>query len=272
MASVLMVGNWLLPLLYLALLVDYGATFFLRTRTVARNPWLLPVIGVHTLVLVLRGIHLGRPPTEAHEILSVVTLAIAAVYTVIEFASHDRRGGVFVILLAFLFQYTSTVFLAAPGAVSPVEAAESVWMRLHVVPALVAYTAFGFACIYGLLYLAARRGLRHHRFGVLFDRLPPLDLLGRMMWLALVTGFIFMTLTIATGPLLAAAGHAAAEGMTGSPKIMSKVITGGVAWIIYAVAILGRLLGKWQPGRISVVAAFGYAVVVALLVASALLS
>jgi ABC-type uncharacterized transport system permease subunit len=60
--------------------------------------------------------------------------------------------------------------------------------------------------------------------------------------------------------------------MTASPKIMSKVITGGVAWIIYAVAILGRLLGKWQPGRISVVAAFGYAVVVALLVASALLS
>ena len=272
MASVLTVGNWLLPLLYLALLIDYGATFFLRTRTVARNPWLLPVIGVHAVVLVLRGVHLGRPPTEAHEVLSVVALAIAAVYTVVEFASRDRRSGVFVILLAFLFQYTSTVFLAAPGVAATSEASELAWARLHVVPALVAYTAFGFACIYGLLYLAARRGLRHHRFGVLFDRLPPLDLLGRMMWLALVTGFIFMTVTIATGPLLAATGHAAAEGMTGSPKIMSKVITGGVAWIIYAVAILGRLLGKWQPGRISVVAALGYAVVVALLVASALLS
>ena len=272
MASVLMVGNWLLPLLYLALLVDYGATFFLRTRTVARNPWLLPVIGVHTLVLVLRGIHLGRPPTEAHEVLSVVTLAIAAVYTVIEFASHDRRGGVFVILLAFLFQYTSTVFLAAPSAVSPVEAAESVWMRLHVVPALVAYTAFGFACIYGLLYLAARRGLRHHRFGVLFDRLPPLDLLGRMTWLALVAGFVFMTITIATGPFLAVSGHAGTEAVTASPKIMSKIVTGGVAWVIYAVAILGRLVGKWQAGRISVVVVAGYGVVVVLLLASALLS
>jgi ABC-type uncharacterized transport system permease subunit len=272
MASVLTVGNWLLPLLYLALLIDYGATFFLRTRTVARNPWLLPVIGIHALVLVLRGIHLGRPPTEAHEILSVVALAIAAVYTVVEFASRDRRGGVFVILLAFLFQYTSTVFLAAPGAVAAAEPAESVWARLHIVPALVAYTAFGFACIYGLLYLAARRGLRHHRFGVLFDRLPPLDLLGHMMWLALVTGFIFMTVTIATGPLLAAAGRVGAEGMTASPKIMSKVITGGVAWIIYAAAILGRLVGKWQPGRISVVAVAGYAIIVALLVASALLS
>jgi ABC-type uncharacterized transport system permease subunit len=272
MASVLTVGNWLLPLLYLALLIDYGATFFLRTRTVARNPWLLPVIGVHTLVLVLRGIQEGRPPTDAHEILSVVALAIAAVYTVIEFASRDRRGGVFVILLAFLFQYASTVFLAAPGAAAAAEPAESVWGRLHIVPALVAYTAFGFACIYGLLYLLARRGLRHHRFGVLFDRLPPLDLLGHMTWLALVTGFIFMTVTIATGLAMAASGHATPEGMTASPKIVSKIVTGGVAWVIYAAAILGRLVGKWEAGRISVVAVAGYAVVVALLVASALLS
>ncbi|MCX5685725.1 MAG: cytochrome c biogenesis protein CcsA, partial [Planctomycetota bacterium] len=234
--------------------------------------WLLPVIGVHAAVLVLRGVHLGRPPTEAHEILSVVALAIAAVYTVVEFASRDRRSGAFVILLAFLFQYTSTVFLAAPGAATASEAAESVWARLHIVPALVAYTAFGFACIYGLLYLLARRGLRHHRFGVLFDRLPPLDLLGRMMWLALVAGFIFMTFTIITGALMALASHGAVESAAPSPKIISKIVTGGVAWIIYAIAILGRLVGKWQPGRISVVAVAGYAIIVALLVASALLS
>ena len=247
MAFVLMVGNWLLPLLYLALLIDYGATFFLRTRTVARNPWLPPVVGVHLAVLVVRGIHLGRPPTDAHEVLSVVALAIAAVYTVVEFASRDRRSGVFVILMAFLFQYSSTVFLAAPGTVPPTEASESVWARLHVVPALVAYTAFGFACIYGLLYLLARRGLRHHSFGVLFDRLPPLDLLGHMMWLALVAGFIFMTAAIITGMLRGVLGHAGADAMTVSPKIMSKIVTGGVAWIIYAIAILGRLVGKWQP-------------------------
>jgi ABC-type uncharacterized transport system permease subunit len=60
--------------------------------------------------------------------------------------------------------------------------------------------------------------------------------------------------------------------MAASPKIMSKIVTGGVAWIIYAIAILGRLVGKWQPGRISAVAVVGYAIIVALLIASALLS
>jgi ABC-type uncharacterized transport system permease subunit len=272
MAPVLVVGNWLLPLLYLALLIDYGATFFLRTRTHVRSPWLPAVVAVHAVVLVLRGIHFGRLPADAHEIMSALALAMAAVYAVIEFGGRDRRSGAFVLLGAFLFQYTSSIFLAGTESLPPAAAAESVGARVHVIPALVAYTALGFACIYGLLYLAARRGLRHHRFGVLFDRLPPLDLLGRMMWLALVAGFVFMTATIATGSLMAASGGAAASGLTANPKILMKMVTGGVAWVIYAAAILGRLLGKWQPPRISAIAVAGYVVVVTLLIVSALLS
>jgi len=275
MAPVLMVGNWLLPLLYLALLIDYGATFFLRTRTHVRSPWLAAVVAVHAAMLVLRGMHLGRLPADAHEILSALALAIAAVYAVIEFAGRDRRSGAFVLLLAFLFQYTSSIFLAGTESLPPAAGAERVWARLHVVPALVAYTALGFACIYGFLYLTARRGLRHHRFGVLFDRLPPLDLLGRMTWLALVAGFVFMTVTIATGLLMAASGQAAAGAAAAAAagtKVLMKIVTGGAAWLIYAVAILGRLAGKWQPPRIAAIAVAGYAVVVTLLIVSALLS
>ena len=272
MAPVLMVGNWLLPLLYLALLIDYGATFFLRTRTHVRSPWLAAVVAVHAAMLVLRGMHLGRLPADAHEILSALALAIAAVYAVIEFAGRDRRSGAFVLLLAFLFQYTSSIFLAGTESLPPAAGAERVWARLHVVPALVAYTALGFACIYGLLYLTARRGLRHHRFGVLFDRLPPLDLLGRMTWLALVAGFVFMTVTIATGPLMAASGQAEAGAAATGTKVLMKIVAGGAAWLIYAAAILGRLAGKWQPPRIAAIAVAGYVVVVTLLIVSALLS
>jgi len=271
MAQALVVGNWLLPLLYLALLIDYGATFFLRARTHARSPWLWLVAGVHAAVLALRGIHYGHPPAHAQEVLSGVALAMAAVYAAVEIAGRDRRSGVFVMLLVFLLQYTSSILLAGWPHEVHAEAAASAWGRLHVVPALVAYTAFGFACVYGLLYLAARRGLRHHRFGVLFDRLPPLDLLGRMTWHALVVGFVFMTLTIATGPAVAASGREAAGHLASNPKVLMKMVTGGVAWVIYAAAMVGRLAAKWPPQRIAAVAVAGYAVVVALLVASALL-
>jgi ABC-type uncharacterized transport system permease subunit len=273
MDRLLVIGNWLLPLIYLALLIDYGATFFLKTRTVPRRPHLLVVVLVHGAYLVLRSLHLGRPPlVGGQEILSVVAWAMAAVYLVVEWTGRDRRTGVFILFLAFLFQYTSSMFLAAASAAAPTAEVSNIWSSLHTLPALVAYTALAFAAIYGLLYLVARRDLKSHRFGVFFDRLPPLDLLGRMMWHALLVGFAFMTVTIVTGPLMLSAGVEGASAALSSLKIEMKIVTGGVAWLILAAAILGRTLGKWTAGRISCIAIVGYLVVMALLVASAMLS
>ena len=272
MAQLLVIGNWLLPLLYMALLIDYGATFFLRTRADRRTPHLVIVLALHGAWLVARAVHLGRPPlANAQETLSVVAWAMAAVYAVVELLGRDRRTGVFVLFLAFVFQYTSSMFMAAGAEAAAAEPIAGLWPRLHVIPALVSYTAFAFAAIYGLLFLVAQRDLKTHRFGVFFDRLPPLDLLGRMMWHALLVGFAFMTVTILTGPLMFAAGAEGAAAPLGA-KIVMKIVTGGVAWLIFAVAILGRWIGKWHDGRVSAIAVAGYVVVVALLVASALLS
>jgi len=272
MADLLSIGTWLLPLLYLALLADYGTTFFLRTRTDTRSPWLLGCLAVHATVLTLGSIHAGRLPL-AHlgEILSVLALATAAVYALVEWTSRDRRTGVFVLLLVFLFQYTASLL---PEPVGPAAAETTTpWGRLHVVVAMVAYTALGFAGVYGLLYLAARRDLRDRRFGVLFDRLPPLDRLARMTWHALLVGSVCITVVVATGPLLfhhAAASGAAAEAM--APKSRVKIITGSAAWFFCAAAVLGRLIGRWPPVRIAAVAVAGFLTVMALLVTSGLLS
>ena len=273
MADLLAIGAWLLPLLYLALLVDYGATFFLRTRTAARSPWLVGCVAVHAALVAARAVHVGRLPL-AHlgEILSVLALATAAVYAVVEFSSRDRRTGVFVILLVFLFQYTASVLPEPSGAGHAAAEAPAGWGRLHVVGALVAYTSLGFAGVYGLLHLAARRDLRRRRFGVLFDRLPPLDLLARMTWHALLVGSVFMTIALVTSPLMFGHGAGAVQPEVMSPKIVIKIIAGSMAWLISAAAVLGRAVGKWPPARISGIAVAGFALVMGLLVASGLLS
>ncbi len=263
MSSLLIIINWLLPLLYLGLLVDYGATFFLRTKAQARNPWLILVLAVHALFLVLRAHHLGQPPLgNVYEILSVLALSTGAVYAMVEFVSRDRRSGVFIVLLVFLFQYTSSSFLAATASES------TGWARLHVVPALVAYTAFAIAAVYGLLHILAQRNLKQHHFGMLFDRLPSLDLLGKMTWYALLSGFVFMTITVVTGPLLFR--HSGME--VPDAKVTVKIVIGSISWIIYVVAVLGKLLGKWPSRRISSIAVIGFAVIMILLVVSGFLS
>jgi len=262
-SSLLITVNWLLPLLYLALLVNYGATFFLRTKAQARNPWLIPVLVIHAFFLILRSVQLGQPPLDdMYEILSVLALLTTAVYTAVEFVSRDRRTGMFVFLLVFLFQYTSSSFLGASSTQS------TGWARLHVVPALVAYTAFAIAAVYGLLHILAQRNLKQHHFGMLFDRLPPLDLLGRMTWYALFSGFVFITITIVTGPLLFS--HQGTD--VPDAKLTAKIVVGSIAWLIYVVAVLGKLLGKWPSRRISSIAVTGFVVIMILLIVSGILS
>jgi len=265
MDEIIAVVNWLLPLLYLALLIDYGAAFFLRVRTHVRNPWVAVVIAVHLGFLLMRGIYLQRPPlTGAIEILSLVALATTLVYMVLEFVGKDRRAGVFVFLLVFMFQYTASFGLSGSTAALPTaEGAVEGWAQLHTVPATLAYTALSLSGVYGLLHLVSQRNLKRHR-------LPALDELGRMTWWALLVGFAFMTVSIATG-LLASSGAAGAQTALAA-KVVVKIVIGSTAWMICLTAILGRCCAKKSITWVAGVAVAGFAVVMALLISSAILS
>ncbi len=269
MNDLLTIANWLLPLLYLALLIDYGATFFLGVRVHVRTPHTAAVIVVHVAVLVLRGVHLGYPPLMSnYEILSLIAVATALVYWGLEWAGRERRAGLFVFGLVFLFQYTSSVFLAGSIAeVIPEQAGRSGWARLHIVPAVLAYTALSFAGVYGALHLIAQRNLKRHRFGLLFDRLPPLERLGRMTWYALLVGFVFTTVSVVTGPLLASR-----QMQVSHVKLATKILAGSVAWLVCLAAVLGRVLRKWSMLWVARVAVTGFVVIMALLIVSAVLS
>ena len=272
MDELLLVLNWVLPLVYLALAFDYGATFILRSRIHVRNPWLMPAILLHLAFLVLWGIHFGAPPLmNNHEVLSVVVLASVIVYWVVELISRDRRAGVFVFLLIFLLQYTSSAFLV--GLITTQSASEAIprggWGRLHVLPASLAYTALVFAAVYAMLYLVGRRNLKLHRFGLLFDRLPPLELLGRMSWYALLGGFALMTVTMLTGAIFFSQMNRPEELQF---KVIAKIVIGSIAWVVCAVAVLGKYLGKWPVLTVSRVAVAGCLLILALFITSVLLS
>ena len=199
----------------------------------------------------------------------MIVLCSIAVYGLTEMICRDRRAGVFVLLLLFLLQYSSALGLA--GAADVDGPGQSLRAQLHYIPASLAYTAMAFAAMYAVLYIAGQRNLKRHRLGVLFDRLPPLELLGRMSWYALLVGFAFITVTIITGMSFRHADPSSESGGI-PPKILAKIITGGVAWIVCAVAILGKWLGRWSVLRVSRIAVIGFAVVVVLFAASILLS
>ncbi len=269
MDTLLIIANWFLPLIYLTMVMDYGTTFLLRLRTHVRNWWILIPILFHAAFLVLRGIHLGAPPIGSTvEVLSIIALSSVIVYWIMELITRDRRAGFFVFLLIFLFQYTSSLF------VNPLSdaAIQHGWKRVHVIPASFAYTALAFAATYGLLHLVGRRYLKQHHFGLLFDRLPPLDLLGRLSWYSLVSGFIFLTISITTGMFVFGRAGDPAQSAIMEYKVALKIITGSLAWLICLVTILGKCFAKWSTSRVSLIAVCGFLVILILLVTSIFLS
>ncbi|HDZ20974.1 hypothetical protein LCGC14_0254000 [marine sediment metagenome] len=268
------VAEWLLPLLYMGLVIDYGVTFFLRIRTHVHNGWIPVIILFHAAFLVVRSIHLGQPPLfNGYEILSVIALSTTAVYYIVELVGHDRRTGLFVFLIVFLAQYTSSVFLAntAIEPTTPAVAGQG-WRSLHSLAATFAYTALALAGVYGALHLIGRRNLKRHNIGLLFDRLPPLELLGRTCWYAIIGGLVFMTISVVTGALVYGRGAGGPDAEAMSAKIIAKIVVGSVTWLVCVVAVLGKGVGKWSDSRVCLVAAGGFLTVAILFVASLALS
>jgi len=271
--ALLAIASWLLPLLYLGLVIDYGAAFFLRTRMHSRSPWIPVVAALHGVFLVFRGIHLGHPPlTSGYEILSLVALSCAVVYYAGELISRDRRTGVFVFLVVFLLQYTSSMYAHGVEGIGAAPEAAYVWRRTHVAAATFAYTALSLAALHGTLYLIGRRNLKQHRFGLLLDRLPPLELLGKSSRYALLAGFVFMTVSIASGSIFFSQSQSAHPGAAMELKVALKIIMGSAAWLIFGTAVAGGLIGKWSDARLSYIATGGFLVIVVLFIASLALS
>lgn len=271
MNNVVSLANWLIPLVYLAVMVDYGAAFFLRIRAQGRSTWLAVILPFHLAYLVLRGLEIGRPPlVDAYEVLSVMALSMTLVYGILELIVKDRRAGVFIFIVAFLFQYTSSIGLSNAVEV----AGETHWSpaRLHTLPAILAYTALTLAGVYGLLHVMSARNLKRHRFGMLFDRLPALDLLGRMTWWALLVGFAFITVSMITGPFLFKAAEAGVSRPGWEPRVAAKIIVGSIAWLVCLVAILGKLWRGKSMTWVSEVAVAGFGLIVILLLSSVVMA
>jgi len=270
METLLSLAQWLLPLLYLALVIDYGATFFLRVRAHVRERWLPAVIVFHTAFLVAWSFHRGYPPLfEPYQVLTLIALSTTVVYCIVERLGRDRRTGVFVFLVVFLLQYTSSVFMVGAAATTQPAAAEQIGRSVHSIAATFAYTALAVAAIHGALHLIGRRNLKRRSVGVLFGRLPPLELLGRISWYGLIGGLVFMTVSVATGAMVF--GQAGAHGAPG-PKVLAKIVMGLVTWLVCAVAIAGKAIGRWSDSRVSLIATGGFLAVAVLFVVSLVLS
>jgi ABC-type transport system involved in cytochrome c biogenesis permease subunit len=249
--------NILLPLGYLLAVLDYLVLYTSRPQwsvksatTVARS-----VAAVHGVYLILSAIAFEHVPVaNVWESFTFVAFAITAVYLVLEWWLEDQATGVFLLAPALFFQVVSSAFLTQTREVDPI--LQSSWFGIHVTAALIGYAACAVAAVYGLLYMLLYRSLKGTNVGLIFHRLPNLEVLGRLNVSAMSFGWVCLALAILVGTVWAR-GLVVRGELEGSLLSDPKFSTTVVVWVLYSLCLGGHYLLKW-PGRrlawISVVA------------------
>ena len=101
--------------------------------------------------------------------------------------------------------------LAPIDSASP-PAAHDPWVEFHAALSIIAYGAFGLACISGVMYLVQERQLKSRKVSELLLNLPPITDLGAVNRRLILAGFLLLSVAFAAG---AAAGIPIAGVKTG---------------------------------------------------------
>jgi ABC-type uncharacterized transport system permease subunit len=234
--------NTLLPLMYALTVAAYAADFFREdslARRAARRLMELTLL-LHAAHLALRtGLYEHVPLASLPEMATTVAFAVALVYLVVERRTGTTRTGLFVVFFSLLAQTPSSAFLEPDVAFPAI--LRSPLFAFHTVAAVVGYAAFAVSAVYGVLYLLLHHDLKRSRFGLVYDRLPPLDVLANMSLRSVVVGLLALTVTIACGSLWASSEF---PGFTRDPKFLLTL----AVWAAYG-ATLALHWGRGWSGR-----------------------
>ncbi|HEY8355452.1 MAG TPA: cytochrome c biogenesis protein CcsA [Methylophilaceae bacterium] len=115
----------------------------------------------------------------------------------------------------------------------------------HLVVALLAYSLFTFAALHALLMAAAERRMHNRPSLVGLSDFPPLITMERMLFRVIGTGFLLLTLTLASGILFS-------EQIFQQPmRFNHKNLFTLLSWLIYAGLLFGRFVYGWR-GRTAI--------------------
>src|SRR2546422_1721266 len=126
-----------------------------------------------------------------------------------------------------------------PGVASP-PYTHSTEFRLHLALAMIAYGMFTLAALHALLMTLMERRLHGGAIVGPLAALPPLLVMERLLFRVILAGFVFLTLTLATGIVFS-------ETLFGQAmKFNHKTLFAVISWLIFAALLTGRHLYGWR--------------------------
>ncbi|MEP6802683.1 MAG: cytochrome c biogenesis protein CcsA [Acidobacteriota bacterium] len=182
--------------------------------------------------------------------LSLFGWMLGVSYLALLFRHRERAIGPF--LIPFVILFSAAGLLLPAHASAPDSEMRGPLFALHVTFGILGYAAFTFSFVLSVLYLVQNRQIRRGRTGVLFARLPPLEVIGRMNRTSVTIGIAVLAASVLFGLLWANRVWAT----VGDPKI---------EWAVATLALYGFLLWMerrgWKGARVAILSIVGYGLV-----------
>ena len=250
--------------LYAAALVAYAWHFARRNAGVGRGATTLLIFAAltHTFVIGMATMEVGHVPIAGTtSAISTFVWLLALAYLYIELTTDERAMGVFILPLL--------VALQTIPAVHPTVEAQSDVLRgplfgIHVSSLLFAYASFALACVIGITYVLLFKEIKAKHLGFFYARLPSLQVLDRMNQVAIVIGWIFLTVGMIVGVIWAAQARAYAGG---DPRVQAmslqdpKIFVALVCWKVYSFELFAARRIGWGGRRAAYLSAIGFLIV-----------
>lgn len=206
---------------------------------------------LHAVYLLLRTIAFDHPPiTNVFEIFTVLAFSISLSYFILELVTDIRGTGPFIIVISLLFQLISTFFIRDLTEVR--EVLRSNLLGVHVFSALLGYSGITISAVYGFLYLTLYKDIKLNKFGLIFDRLPSLEVLEKLSYYSAIIGFSLLTVAIGIGIIWLP--QAFPDFSYGDPKLVGSMLV----WVLYGAGIINKITGKWRGRKLIILSIIGF--------------
>ncbi|HRJ71140.1 MAG TPA: cytochrome c biogenesis protein CcsA [Terrimicrobiaceae bacterium] len=188
--------------------------------------------------LYLRGQAEGSCPLNSlYDVLIFLSWALVLIYLLVGPAYRLSLLGAFTSPLAFLLVLTALIApLDHSVKVRPVL---NPWIETHAALSIIAYGAFGLACVAGIMYLLQERQLKAHKASSLLYNLPPINHLAAAIARLVGLGCLLLTISFAAGFI------------SQMPVNSMKFLTSAAIWLVYGLIFALHRFRNLAPRRLA---------------------
>lgn len=224
-------------------------------RSMARR-FMLAGLCFHTGLLAIFGIKAGNVPiTNLFESFILLVWCILFVFNTLHYIHNIPSLGAF--LMPFVALLSCAGILLVWSDLTIATNLQKFWLIAHIIPIFFGYASFAVSFVVSVMYLTQERQLKLKAFGPLWEHLPPLETLDRVMWKSITFGFPLLTLGLICGTFWVKVSNALGETWYLDPK----VLFGTATWLIYAGLLHLRLGASFHGTKIACLTIAGFVLV-----------